>query len=162
MISDPTTAVKLKRGQKEKIEGALSDAMQQLEVDDSNADDLRKKVRAIPNCYRWGSRLIIIAGTCFEAHRHQGVLDKIDGFTGKCREFAYSARQRRQWRRVWLSIRLTPFDHVDEIKMTLFTLEMLHVRYTWKSYLRSFHCCPLWTDYLLVSLYGGLLRMVGL
>jgi heat shock 70kDa protein 1/2/6/8 len=43
MISDPTMAVKLKRGQKEKIESALSEAMGQLEVDDTNADDLRKK-----------------------------------------------------------------------------------------------------------------------
>jgi L1 cell adhesion molecule like protein len=47
MISDPTMAVKLKRGQKEKIEGALSEAMAQLEVEDTNADDLRKKASLI-------------------------------------------------------------------------------------------------------------------
>lgn len=43
MISDPMTAVKLKRGQKEKIESALSEAMAQLEVEDSTAEDLKKK-----------------------------------------------------------------------------------------------------------------------
>ncbi|KAF2674731.1 heat shock protein-like protein [Microthyrium microscopicum] len=47
MISDPTTAVKLKRGQKEKIEGALSDAMAQLEVEDTSGEDLKKKELAI-------------------------------------------------------------------------------------------------------------------
>ena len=47
MISDPTTAVKLKRGQKEKIEGALSDAMQQLEIEDTNAEELKKKVSSL-------------------------------------------------------------------------------------------------------------------
>jgi heat shock protein 1/8 len=44
MISDPTSSLKLKRGQKEKIEGALSDAMAQLEVEDTAADELKKKV----------------------------------------------------------------------------------------------------------------------
>lgn len=44
MISDPGTAIKLKRGQKEKIEGALSDAMGQLEIEDTGAEDLKKKV----------------------------------------------------------------------------------------------------------------------
>jgi molecular chaperone DnaK (HSP70) len=44
MISDPGMAVKLKRGQKEKIEGALSEAMAQLEIEDTGAEDLRKKV----------------------------------------------------------------------------------------------------------------------
>jgi heat shock 70kDa protein 1/2/6/8 len=47
MISDPMTAVRLKRGQKEKIEGALSDAMAQLEIEDTGADELRKKVSHI-------------------------------------------------------------------------------------------------------------------
>lgn len=45
MISDPGMAVKLKRGQKEKIESALSDAMAQLEIEDTGAEELRKKVR---------------------------------------------------------------------------------------------------------------------
>jgi heat shock protein 1/8 len=44
MISDPMTSTKLKRGQKEKIEGALSDAMAQLEVEEAPAEDLKKKV----------------------------------------------------------------------------------------------------------------------
>jgi L1 cell adhesion molecule like protein len=48
MISDPMTAVRLKRGQKEKIEGALSDAMAQLEIEDTGADELRKKVSDPP------------------------------------------------------------------------------------------------------------------
>jgi len=47
MISDPTTSIRLKRGQKEKIESALSDAMAQLEVEDPPADDLKKKELAL-------------------------------------------------------------------------------------------------------------------
>ena len=40
-------SLKLKRGTKEKIESALSDAMAQLEVEDSNSEDLRKKELAL-------------------------------------------------------------------------------------------------------------------
>ncbi|KAF2099385.1 heat shock protein-like protein [Rhizodiscina lignyota] len=47
MISDPTTSLKLKRGQKEKIESALSDAMAQLEIEDANGEDLKKKELAL-------------------------------------------------------------------------------------------------------------------
>ncbi|KAL9060450.1 MAG: hypothetical protein Q9162_000623 [Coniocarpon cinnabarinum] len=47
IVSDPGMSLKLKRGQKEKIEGALSDAMATLEVDDSPADDLKKKELAL-------------------------------------------------------------------------------------------------------------------
>lgn len=47
IVSDPTMSVKLKRGSREKIESALSDAMAQLEVDDSSADDLKKKELAL-------------------------------------------------------------------------------------------------------------------
>lgn len=43
MISDPSMSLKLKRGQKEKIESSLSEAMAQLEIEDSGADDLKKK-----------------------------------------------------------------------------------------------------------------------
>lgn len=43
MVSDPMLSVKFKRGQREKIEAALSDAMAQLEVEDSSAEDLKKK-----------------------------------------------------------------------------------------------------------------------
>jgi len=46
-VSDPTMSMKLKRGQKEKIEGALSEAMAQLEIEDSAAEDLRKKELAL-------------------------------------------------------------------------------------------------------------------
>ena len=46
-MSDPTMSLKLKRGQKEKIESALSDAMAQLEIEESGADDLRKKELAL-------------------------------------------------------------------------------------------------------------------
>lgn len=38
---------KMKRGNKEKIESALSDAMQQLEVEESSPDDLKKKELAL-------------------------------------------------------------------------------------------------------------------
>jgi L1 cell adhesion molecule like protein len=41
MISGPTS---LKQNQRKKVEDALSDAMAQLEIEDANADDLRKKV----------------------------------------------------------------------------------------------------------------------
>jgi len=47
MISDPSSSLKLKRGQKEKIETALSEAMAQLEVEDAGADDLKKKELAL-------------------------------------------------------------------------------------------------------------------
>ena len=43
ITSDPTMSLKLKRGTKEKIETALSDAMAQLEIEDSSSDDLKKK-----------------------------------------------------------------------------------------------------------------------
>ncbi|KAJ5099118.1 hypothetical protein N7532_006119 [Penicillium argentinense] len=47
MISEPTMSMKLKRGNKEKIESALSDAMAQLEVEDSTPEDLKKKELAL-------------------------------------------------------------------------------------------------------------------
>ena len=47
MISDPGMSLKLKRGQKEKIESSLSDAMAQLEVEDTNAEELKKKELAL-------------------------------------------------------------------------------------------------------------------
>jgi len=37
----------MKRGQKEKIEQSLSEAMGQLEIEDSTADDLKKKELAL-------------------------------------------------------------------------------------------------------------------
>jgi heat shock protein 1/8 len=43
MISGPTS---LKQNQRKKIEDALSDAMAQLEIEDANSEDLRKKVRS--------------------------------------------------------------------------------------------------------------------
>ena len=47
IVSDPTMSLKLKRGTKEKIESALSDAMAQLEIEDSSSDDLKKKELAL-------------------------------------------------------------------------------------------------------------------
>jgi L1 cell adhesion molecule like protein len=47
IVSDPTMSLRLKRGAREKIESALSDAMAQLEVEDSSADDLKKKEIAL-------------------------------------------------------------------------------------------------------------------
>jgi heat shock protein 1/8 len=47
MISDPTLSLKLKRGQKEKIESALSEAMGQLEIEDTSSEDLKKKELAL-------------------------------------------------------------------------------------------------------------------
>ncbi|KAK5113092.1 Heat shock protein ssb1 [Meristemomyces frigidus] len=47
IVSDPTMSVKLKRGQKEKIESALSDAMAQLEIEDASSEDLKKKELAL-------------------------------------------------------------------------------------------------------------------
>ena len=46
-MSDPTLSLKLKRGQKDKIEQALSEAMGQLEIEDSTAEDLKKKELAL-------------------------------------------------------------------------------------------------------------------
>ncbi|KAL5343286.1 heat shock protein 70 [Aspergillus crustosus] len=47
IVSDPTMSLKLKRGNKEKIESALSDAMAQLEIEDSTPEDLKKKELAL-------------------------------------------------------------------------------------------------------------------
>jgi heat shock protein 1/8 len=47
IVSDPTLSIKLKRGQKEKIEQSLSDAMAQLEIEESTAEDLKKKELAL-------------------------------------------------------------------------------------------------------------------
>lgn len=47
IVSDPTLSLKLKRGQKDKIEQTLSEAMSQLEVEDSTAEDLKKKELAL-------------------------------------------------------------------------------------------------------------------
>lgn len=43
IVSDQTLSLKMKRGQKEKIEGAISDAMAALELGDSSAEDLKKQ-----------------------------------------------------------------------------------------------------------------------
>ncbi|KAK4229704.1 heat shock protein 70 family [Podospora fimiseda] len=42
IISDPTLSLKLKRGQKDKIEQSLSEAMGKLEIEDTTAEDLKK------------------------------------------------------------------------------------------------------------------------
>jgi heat shock 70kDa protein 1/2/6/8 len=47
IVSDPTLSLKLKRKQKEDIEASLSEAMAQLEVEDSTAEDLKKKELAL-------------------------------------------------------------------------------------------------------------------
>lgn len=47
LINDPGLSLKMKRGNKAKIEEALSEAMQQLEVEDSSPDDLKKKELAL-------------------------------------------------------------------------------------------------------------------
>jgi L1 cell adhesion molecule like protein len=43
LISDPSLSLKLKRGQKDKIESSISDAMAALELNESSAEDLRKQ-----------------------------------------------------------------------------------------------------------------------
>merc|ERR1712000_73321 len=47
IVSDPTLSLKLKRGQKEKIESTISDAMGALELGDSTAEDLKKQELAL-------------------------------------------------------------------------------------------------------------------
>ncbi len=47
ITSDPTMSLRLKGKTKEKIETALSDAMAQLEIEDSNSEDLKKKEMAL-------------------------------------------------------------------------------------------------------------------
>ncbi|KAL1972138.1 hypothetical protein VTN31DRAFT_7357 [Thermomyces dupontii] len=47
ILTDPSMSLKLKRGNRDKIESALSDAMAQLEIEDSSADDLKKKELAL-------------------------------------------------------------------------------------------------------------------
>jgi len=46
-VSDPTRSLNFKRGQSDKIEAALSDAMAQLEIEESTAEDLKKKELAL-------------------------------------------------------------------------------------------------------------------
>ncbi|KAI1031527.1 hypothetical protein LB504_000600 [Fusarium proliferatum] len=47
IVSDPTLSLKLKRGQKEKIESTISDAMAALELNESSAEDLKKQELAL-------------------------------------------------------------------------------------------------------------------
>ncbi|TDZ40231.1 Ribosome-associated molecular chaperone SSB1 [Colletotrichum spinosum] len=47
IISDPTLSLKLKRGQKDKIEQQVSEAMAALEITDSPAEDLKKQELAL-------------------------------------------------------------------------------------------------------------------
>ncbi|KAF4463849.1 hypothetical protein FALBO_9326, partial [Fusarium albosuccineum] len=47
IVSDPTLSLKLKRGQKDKIESTISDAMAALELGESSADDLKKQELAL-------------------------------------------------------------------------------------------------------------------
>ncbi|KAJ2893788.1 uncharacterized protein MKZ38_008229 [Zalerion maritima] len=47
IITDPTLSLKFKRGQKDKIESTLAEAMQALELEDSTSDDLKKKELAL-------------------------------------------------------------------------------------------------------------------
>lgn len=47
IVSDPTLSLKLKRGQKEKIEATISEAMATLEITDSSAEDLKKQELAL-------------------------------------------------------------------------------------------------------------------
>ncbi|KAK1595857.1 hsp70-like protein [Colletotrichum navitas] len=47
IISDPTLSLKLKRGQKDKIEQQVSEAMAALEITDAGADDLKKQELAL-------------------------------------------------------------------------------------------------------------------
>ncbi|MCJ1452572.1 Heat shock protein ssb1 [Mycoblastus sanguinarius] len=47
ITSDPTMSLKLRGKNKEKVETALSDAMAQLEIEDSSSDDLKKKELAL-------------------------------------------------------------------------------------------------------------------
>ncbi|KAH8774607.1 hypothetical protein F5883DRAFT_374929, partial [Diaporthe sp. PMI_573] len=46
-MPSPSLSLKLKRGQKDKIEQTLSEAMSALEVEDSTAEDLKKKELAL-------------------------------------------------------------------------------------------------------------------
>ncbi|RMZ78042.1 hypothetical protein DV737_g4016, partial [Chaetothyriales sp. CBS 132003] len=47
LINDPGLSLKMKKGNKKQIEDALSDAMQQLEVDESSPEELKKKELAL-------------------------------------------------------------------------------------------------------------------
>lgn len=57
IVSDPTMSLKLKRGSREKIESALSDAMAQLEIEDANSDDLKKKELALKRVVTKGTSI---------------------------------------------------------------------------------------------------------
>ena len=46
-VTDPVLSAKLKKSAKDKIEAALSDALQTLEIEESSADDYRKAELAL-------------------------------------------------------------------------------------------------------------------
>ena len=47
LVSDPSLSLKLKRGQKDKIEATISDAMAALELKETSAEDLKKQELAL-------------------------------------------------------------------------------------------------------------------
>lgn len=47
LINDPGLSLRMKKGNKSKIEEALSDAMSQLEIEESSPEDLKKKELAL-------------------------------------------------------------------------------------------------------------------
>ncbi|CAI4218664.1 unnamed protein product [Parascedosporium putredinis] len=47
LVSDPSLSLKLKRGQKDKIEASISDAMAALELKETSSEDLRKQELAL-------------------------------------------------------------------------------------------------------------------
>lgn len=47
LVSDPSLSLKLKRGQKDKIEATISDAMGALEINDTTAEELKKQELAL-------------------------------------------------------------------------------------------------------------------
>jgi hypothetical protein len=58
-------SLKLKRGTKDKIESALSDAMAQLEVEDSTSDDLKKKELALKRVVTKASVFFVYSESLF-------------------------------------------------------------------------------------------------
>ncbi|KAF7158547.1 hypothetical protein CNMCM6106_005319 [Aspergillus hiratsukae] len=93
IISDPTMSLKLKRGNKEKIESALSDAMAQLEIEDSAAEDFKKKELALK---RLITKAMATRPTALDAFQRWRFLTPPKRFNLTTRSFSNSASLRKK------------------------------------------------------------------
>jgi hypothetical protein len=126
MISDPTSSLKLKQNQRKKIEDSLSDAMAQLEIEDANAEDLKKKVCSSPGSVLKAPVLTRTTGTRSQAYRHQGICDSLDLGSRWIND-----KWRRRSRGSLIFLYAGLFDVLDMMVHTGFPLSNLKVSDIW-------------------------------